>query len=99
MDLDVLLQMTPETLALSQHQALKEHTVRVLTETAAAIAAEQYDTVGQRLFFSPAGDGNGVDNYCIDFGWAGAGTDMGKTVDRLIELKALAEKTTKPRKG
>jgi hypothetical protein len=67
MELSELLDTSPETLAIAQKKALSAHVCARLSQIMDAIHQGRYDEVRKLTFESPAGDGMGSDNTCIDF--------------------------------
>ena len=93
MKLEQLLKTTPETLAVEQHAALKEHVIKVLETTLQAVKDEYYTAVNNFDQFSPAGDCMGCDNHFINFGYdEKEPLDICEVMERLIELKKITKK-------
>lgn len=93
MKLEQLLKTTPETLAVEQHAALKEHVIKVLETTLQAVKDEYYTAVNNLTQFSPAGDCMGCENNFINFGYdEKEPLDICDVMERLIELKKIAKK-------
>lgn len=92
MKLNQLLQTTPETLAVEQHAALKEHVIKVLESTLNAVRDEYYKGIVELTIGSPAGDNYGVDISFINFGYEDdMPLDICDVMERLIELKKIAK--------
>lgn len=87
-NIDDIMKLQPETLALEQYKALKQNTLEILNEVTQLIKNEKYDKIGDYVSPSRAGDGYGDDNYYIDF-YCG---DIVDTVHKLEYLKSIAEK-------
>jgi hypothetical protein len=93
MKLEQLLKTTPETLAVEQHAALKEHVIKVLESTLQAVKDEYYSAIQELTIDSPAGDGYGCNNNFINFGYNEKDPlDICDVMERLIELKKIAKK-------
>lgn len=92
MKLDQLLKTTPESLAKEQHDALKAHVLATLDEFRARIDAENYKGAEMLTYNSPAGDGWGSDDTCINFSYDGTNdtADLGAVLERLKALKELS---------
>lgn len=91
MNIQELLKTTPETLAQTQHDALKEHTIEILERVLKQLKKEEYKAIEKDLFRSPAGDCMGSDNSCIDFSYNNDEVmDLGDMVSMLNNLKAQA---------
>ena len=92
-DLDKLMTTTPESLAKLQHDTLKAHFLDVLKSIQDAIQHEEYNEEDLPLFNSPAGDGWGLDNVCIDFSYAGHSDpiDIQEALTMLRKLRAIAK--------
>lgn len=96
MELLELLQTSPETLAEAQRKALTTHVCARLGQMIEHIRRGEYDAAREMTFDSPAGDGMGMDNTCIDFtpeglgkkdGWDKDGPwDIGNILGRLESL-------------
>lgn len=89
--LESLLETTPQSLAKLQHDELKKHAIAVLLRVADLIGDEKYDEVDSHTFYSPSGDGYGMDNNCIDFKVGEDHKDILDIVEKLRTLKALSE--------
>lgn len=92
MDVKQLLSTTPETLAERQHAALLLETKRTLSLLMSHLDKGDYQAAVAMLENSPAGDGHGCDNACINFSHvmdannSGCFTDIGDVIDRLQSL-------------
>jgi len=99
MDLKTLLDTRPENLAEAQHKALRAHVAATLNIIRERVLDGRYDLVREMLFDSPAGDGMGSDNVCINFDYTGdkraEPLDISMVLDRLEQLRNL----TLPKKG
>ena len=90
MNLKQIMEVNPITLAELQHKELKKHALSVLDGVRSLIENEKYDEIEKLLFYSPAGDGYGSDNNCINFDYGvngNEGMDIEEVVDRLQSLK------------
>lgn len=88
MKLHELLETTPENLAMRQRDALIDHAVSILDTIRERIRSGCFD-LDDMLFHSPAGDGYGENNDCINFnftGVPGAVMDIRELVGRLRSL-------------
>lgn len=86
-----LLKTTPETLAARQHKALLQETKATLGRLISCLDKGDYAGAREYLASSPAGDGHGCDNSCINFdhvleGSDGCFADIGDVIDRLEAL-------------
>lgn len=97
MKLEQLLKTTPETLAMEQYAALKEHVIKTLKKVLEAIENDTpYLDVEKLTSYSPAGDGMGLDNSFINFGFSeNEPLDIMEVVDRLAELRTISKKKKK----
>ena len=87
MDLKELMSTDVDTLAKKQHDALKEHVLSVLDEIADLVENEKYEQNEVRTFSSPAGDGYGLDNDVIDFGYGDDHLDILEVAEVLKNLR------------
>lgn len=88
MNLSELMKTTPETLALQQYIALKRHVLERLELVKDEIMNESFN-IEPLTFFSPAGDGMGEDNSCVDFSYNQTDNpvDIAEIVQQLKKLK------------
>ncbi len=98
MDLKKLLSTTPETLAREQYDALTAAVVSRLGKLAGRVQRGELEEASAVLFNSPAGDGHGCENACIDFsemlercGVDGCTTDIGDVLGKLHDLKRVLD--------
>lgn len=92
MKLKDLMETTPETLAARQRDALIEHVVARLDAVRDGIKKGSFSSVYEILFDSPAGDGYGSDNRCINFDYSGSDhgvLDIGEIVNEIDRLNDL----------
>ena len=94
MKLEQLLKTTPETLAMEQYAALKEHVIKNLKTVLEAIEDDaSYSVVEDLTSYSPAGDCMGLDNSFINFGFSEKEPlDIMEVVGRLEELRTISKK-------
>jgi len=95
-----LMAATPESIAKIQYDALQAHVLQVLNKIETAVMDADYESVWAATFSSPAGDGHGMDNSCINFTYIegeGDVMDIGDACNRLEELRKLAYMEGKPR--
>jgi hypothetical protein len=88
--LETLLETTPANLAAQQKKALKEHLISVLDHVKKCVEKEQWDKIP--VFFSPAGDCMGSDNYCIDFSWSSE-KEVGEEKDICYIIQTIKDLT------
>ena len=86
-NIDDIMKLQPETLALEQYESLKQHTLDTLNKVVQLIKNEKYDKIAEYVSFSSSGDGYGNENYYIDF-YCG---DIAETTERLKYLKSTSE--------
>lgn len=87
-NIDDVMKLQPETLALEQHKILKQHTIDTLNEVIQLIKNEKYDKIDDYVSFSGAGRlVYGNENHYIDFYYG----DIVETVERLKDLKLAYE--------
>ena len=67
MNIQKLLETTPQNLAETQLEAVKKFAVDRLREMAKHIQSGDVKKARDMLFHSPAGDGMGLNSYCISF--------------------------------
>lgn len=93
MDLQELLQTSPENLAEKQMVALKNATIQRLYDIINYIKKNDFESVNGLMSYSPAGDGMGTDRNYICFedflGESREGYDLSDVMDRLIELRNI----------
>lgn len=92
MELSKIMETTPETLARVQYDALQKHVISILQ--LALINVSNHKGVGDTpTFYSPAGDGMGMDNTCIDFAYKSGtdGLDFADVCSELMRLRAVAK--------
>lgn len=93
MDLSKLMETSPENLAKLQYNELKAFAVITLENVLAYLKQENFEIIRNKyLFDSPAGDGHGSDNRCIDFSYDDKqtySTDIGDILDTLEGLKKI----------
>lgn len=68
-ELENIMSITVENLAKTQHDALKQYTLNILNKVKQYIEDERYTEIEDLTFESPAGDGWGLDNQVINFGY------------------------------
>lgn len=96
-----LLTTTPETLASRQHKALLAETTDTFGRLVSCLARGDYKAATDMLANSPAGDGHGCDNSCIDFSHLlepacqGCSADIGDVIARLEALSKHIPKAGK----
>lgn len=97
--LEILMKTSPESLAETQHDAMKQHVLNVLADAMAAITKENYTAANKMTFNSPAGDCMGIDSYPIEFSYFTDpekwGISFGDIVTELRTLKEQSEPTKK----
>jgi len=93
MHLSELMTTTPQNLAERQLEALSAHAIGILKALIESIKVKNFKDV-PLTFFSPAGDGYGRDNYCINFAYNKDETmDIAELMEKLELLRLLcAEK-------
>jgi protein-tyrosine phosphatase len=86
-----LLSTTPESLAKLQYDSLKAHAIVVLQSALRNVTQDTPDKI--KTFHSPAGDGYGRDNDCIDFAYPGTDEplDIKEITEKLLHLKELTD--------
>lgn len=82
-----LLDVDVSNLRKRQFDALKNHIICVLKNTAKIVQEENFKAVKDICFDSPAGDEMGSDNSCIDFGFNGKMLDFQEAMEMLKRLK------------
>lgn len=97
MKLEQLLKTTPETLAMEQYAALKEHVIKTLNTVLKAIEDDAaYTVIEEMTSYSPSGDCMGLDNSFINFGFSEKEPlDIMEVVGRLEELRTISKKKKK----
>lgn len=92
MDLKTLMGASPESLAQTQFDALKLHTLEVLKKAIKHVEGDEY-LKKDITFYSPAGDEAGIDSYPIDFGYdKNDALSFGEVADKLKHLHKLSQK-------
>lgn len=92
MNLHELMSTTPESLAEKQRNALEAHIIRRLTLAIEHVKSRKYTDLKALTFSSPAGDGYGMDNDCIDFAWDPKDcADILQAYNRLEQLDNLVK--------
>ena len=89
MNIHEMLKLTPESLAKAQYDELKKHALQVLSEVSSLIYEDKFGSLDKFTFFSPSGDGYGLDNNCINFGTDDEVKDIADVVNRLVELRGM----------
>ncbi|AUG88389.1 hypothetical protein PQC39_gp025 [Vibrio phage Vp_R1] len=84
MDLNKILSISPDTLALEQHDALLKDTIRRLDRVKSLLTTHKYKELYEMCEFSPAGDCMGTDSYHINFHY-------GDIMDTAVKLQHLSE--------
>lgn len=101
MEIKEILEITPETLAKRQKEALKAFGIEVLERWIKYIREEEFgtnfDPNNSDLEYSPAGDCMGCDNYYIPFHFANesqyeGAPDIGDLLIELSHLKSLEQR-------
>lgn len=95
-NLKEILNIKPENLAHQQQIFLRNYVINHLRNIIELIEDGDYDEVHDFIECSPAGDECGIDNRYIAFDDATPRdqkykSDIGDVIDRLIELKNIAE--------
>ena len=91
MNLNELLKTTPESLARTQINALKEHVLNILEEFHVAIKEERFDDAKKMTFESPSGDAYGRDDTCINFSWEGKQDSIQEFFYEIDKLSRITE--------
>jgi len=92
MEIKKLLETTPETLAARQREALLREVQSTFSKLVTHLQKKEWDKAEAMLAGSPAGDGMGCDNMCVNFNHVmdssvqGCFTDIGDIVARLRTL-------------
>ena len=101
MEIKEILEITPETLAKRQKEALKAFGIEVLERWIKYIREEEFGTnfnpSNSDLEYSPAGDCMGCENYYIPFHFANesqyeGAPDIGDLLTELSHLKSLEQR-------
>jgi len=74
-----LMRVDPDSLRMLQYKAYKAHVCGILHKVLDAIDSDNVEAIKGLtglMMHSPAGDGWGEDNWCLNFGVAGAGDGM-----------------------
>lgn len=85
-DIKNIMELDLDNLKGRQRDALKIHALKVLKLVSNCIENNRFDELESMMFSSPAGDGYGVDNMCIQFGWGDDNYDISEIVDKLRGL-------------
>lgn len=67
---------SPKDIAKKKYEAYRKYVLQVLDNVKQEIERESFSNIEKHLFESPAGDGYGLDNHCIDFGTNTARMDL-----------------------
>lgn len=96
MDLSKLMETSPEKLAELQYNELKAFAIKILENVLGHLKQEHFEIIrNEYLFDSPAGDGYGSDNECINFTYNReqiGDLDIGDIIDELEGLKKTINK-------
>jgi hypothetical protein len=97
MDLKTIMNTTPEALAKLQYKELKSFVLERLNEIVQLIKDDKYEKLDEFLFNSPAGDGYGMDNMCINFSYDALENrvDISEIVEKLTYLKSIMNRKSK----
>lgn len=96
-----LLSTTPETLAEQQREALLREVQSTFSRLVTHLQKDEFQHATGMLGTSPAGDGYGCDNRCVNFDHVmeridrACFADIGDVIDKLKSLSAHAPKATK----
>ncbi len=84
-----LMSINADNLKEKQFNVLKEHGISLLRNIIGLINENKFEEIERYTFYSPAGDGMGSDNNCINFDYTDDqdGMDISSYVDLLISLK------------
>lgn len=84
-----LLEINADNLKQRQFEALKQHGIDLLLHIVDLLRKNDFEGIRKFTFYSPAGDGMGSDNNCLDFDWSGdhEGTDIDSYLDYLEGLQ------------
>lgn len=77
----------PRDLAKEQAEAYKKYIIDVLDEVRKCVKDGNFSKIDKMLFNSPAGDGWGMDNKVIDFGYDKTPMDISEALNYLAFLK------------
>lgn len=89
-NLETIMQTTPEDLAELQEEQLRDAVCERLKHIFNSIRNKEYQNVLTYLESSPAGDGYGLDNKYIDFSYLlGDDADISDVITRLITLNKI----------
>ena len=91
MEIDEIMKIDVSNLAETQFNALKKHVIEKLVKVADIINRSRpgdsvVDKVEKMVSFSPAGDGYGLDNHFIDFGYGGENLDVIQVAENIEKL-------------
>lgn len=82
-----ILDVDINNLKQAKYKAMKEHIIGVLDKIKDLVDKGDYDGLDELTFYSPAGDGWGDDNSCINFAWRdGEYMDIGEATQILKRL-------------
>lgn len=82
-----IMSIDAHTLAQTQFKALQSHALEIVDKLKLAIEKCDLDLVP--IFESPAGDGYGKDNLCINFSYNEEEMDINDLMNKLAELKLM----------
>lgn len=86
MNIKDAMSINPSNLMEQQRKALLDHFDETIARVRAAIVTGDRGALGKLTFFSPAGDGYGLDSTCIDFGWAKDAPSQSQDIAWFAEL-------------
>lgn len=81
----------PRELAKEQAEAYRKYIIGVLEEIKIKVSEQEYSDVGSMTAHSPAGDGYGLDNDFIDFGFDKKPRDIMEALNYLKYLELYAD--------
>jgi len=91
-----IMGIEPHNIASSQLNALEQHAVSILKTVIRNLSTGNYDSIEAMTSHSPAGDGYGLDNNYIDFGYDGENSiDIYELCQKLKSLKSQVNRVIK----
>jgi len=81
--------VSEKEIARLQFEELYDHSMQILRDVLQCLGNKKYNDIKKMTFFSPAGDGYGLDNSCLNFGTIEEPIDIFEMVETLQNFEKI----------